>query len=72
MIHKLYFLNAGQYCFGDQVTIADLCLVPQVYNANRFKVDMTAFPLINAIVERCNELPAFIKALPENQEDAVN
>ncbi len=63
--------TAGKYCFGDQVTVADLCLVPQVYNANRFKVDMTAFPLINAIVERCNELPAFIKALPENQEDAV-
>ena len=63
--------TAGKYCFGDQVTIADLCLVPQVYNANRFKVDMTTFPLINAIVERCNQLPAFIKALPENQEDAV-
>jgi len=63
--------TAGKYCFGDQVTIADLCLVPQVYNANRFKVEMSAFPLINAIVERCNELPAFINALPENQEDAV-
>ena len=52
--------TAGRYCFGDQVTIADLCLVPQVYNANRFKVDMSAFPLINAIVERCNQLSAFI------------
>jgi maleylacetoacetate isomerase/maleylpyruvate isomerase len=62
---------SGKYCFGDQVTIADLCLIPQVYNANRFKVDMSAFPLINGIVERCNQLPAFIKAMPENQEDAV-
>ena len=62
---------SGQYCYGDHITIADLCLVPQVYNANRFKVDMSAFPLINGIVERCNQLPAFIKALPENQEDAA-
>jgi len=62
---------SGKYCYGDHVTMADLCLVPQVYNANRFKVDMSAFPLINAIVERCNQLPAFIKAIPENQEDAV-
>jgi len=63
--------TSGDYCFGNQITVADLCLVPQVYNANRFKLDMTRFPLINAIVERCNQLPAFIKALPENQEDAV-
>ncbi|MBA6396824.1 maleylacetoacetate isomerase [Colwellia sp. BRX10-4] len=62
---------SGKYCYGDYVTIADLCLVPQVYNANRFKVDMSAFPLINAIFERCNQLPAFIKALPENQDDAI-
>ena len=63
--------QSGKYCYGDHITMADLCLVPQVYNANRFNVDMTAFPLINAIVERCNQLPAFIKAMPENQEDAV-
>jgi len=62
---------SGEICYGDQITIADLCLVPQVYNANRFKVDMSAFPLINSIVERCNKIPAFIKAMPENQEDAV-
>ncbi|MFT6900888.1 MAG: maleylpyruvate isomerase [Colwellia sp.] len=62
---------SGKYCYGDHVTVADLCLVPQVYNANRFKVDMSAFPLINAIVERCNQLPAFIKAMPDNQEDAI-
>jgi maleylacetoacetate isomerase/maleylpyruvate isomerase len=61
---------SGKFCYGDQITIADLCLVPQVYNANRFKVDMSAFPLINSIVERCNKIPAFIKAMPENQADA--
>jgi len=62
--------TSGDYCFGDKVTMADICLVPQVYNANRFSLDMTPFPLISAIVERCNKLPAFIKALPENQDDA--
>ncbi len=61
---------SGTYCFGEQVTVADLCLVPQVYNAKRFNVDMAPYPLISAIVERCNLLPAFIKALPENQADA--
>lgn len=63
-------LTAGRYCFADSVSVADICLVAQVYNANRFKVDMTAYPLINRIVENCNKLPAFIKALPENQSDA--
>ena len=45
-------------------------LVPQVYNAERYGVDMSAFPAINGIVKRCRELPAFIKAAPENQPDA--
>jgi maleylpyruvate isomerase len=69
-IEKKLEKTAGQYCFGDMVTMADLCLIPQVYNANRFKVDMSKFPLINAIVKRCDLLPAFINALPENQPDA--
>jgi maleylacetoacetate isomerase/maleylpyruvate isomerase len=62
--------SAGQYCFGNKVTVADICLVAQVYNANRFNVDMVGYPTINQIVENCNELPAFINALPENQHDA--
>lgn len=62
--------TAGKYCFGDQVTVADLTLVPQVYNAVRFKLDMTPYPLITQIVSNCEQLPAFIKALPENQHDA--
>lgn len=45
-------------------------LVPQVYNAERYGVDMSAYPVINEIVKRCRELPAFIKAAPENQPDA--
>lgn len=62
---------SGQYCFGDQITLVDLCLVPQIYNANRFGVELVDFPLITNIVERCNSLPAFIQAQPEQQPDAV-
>jgi len=62
--------TSGNYCYKDQITIADLCLVPQVYNANRFGVDMSQYPIISAIVERCNQQVAFIDALPENQNDA--
>ena len=62
--------SAGNFCFGDKVTVADICLVAQVYNAHRFNVAMEAFPLINKVVENCNKLPAFIDALPENQDDA--
>lgn len=70
-IEKKLTTSSGDYCFGDQITVADLTLVPQVYNANRINLDMTPFPLISAIVERCNKLPAFIDALPENQSDAL-
>jgi len=62
--------HAGKYCFGDEITLADLCLIPQVYNALRFNVDMAKYPLIMAIYEQCNTHPAFIKAQPENQADA--
>jgi len=63
--------TSGDYCYKNEVTMADLCLIPQVYNAKRVGVDLTAFPIISAIVERCNKLPAFIKAMPENQVDAL-
>jgi len=60
-------LAASPYCFGDQVTLADLYLVPQVYNALRFDVDMSEYPKIASIYKSCNELNAFIKAAPEQQ-----
>ena len=63
-------VNAGRYCFGDNITMADICLVPQVYNAKRFNLDMTEFPNICRITDNCNQHPAFIAALPENQADA--
>ncbi len=69
-IEKQLETSAGNFCFGNDVTLADICLVPQVYNANRFNVDMSAFSHINRVVNNCNKLPAFIAALPENQADA--
>lgn len=62
---------SGQYCFGDQVSLADICLIPQLYNAKRFGIDLTPYPLINKVDDNCQQLDAFVKALPENQPDAV-
>lgn len=61
---------AGDYCVANTVSLADVCLIPQVYNAQRFGVDMDAFPIIANIHEKCNALSAFYDALPENQPDA--
>lgn len=62
--------SAGRYCVGDELTFADCCLVPQVYNARRFKVDMTHFPHITRIDAALSELPAFKQAHPSVQPDA--
>jgi maleylacetoacetate isomerase len=63
-------LSPTPYACGAQVTLADLCLVPQVYNARRLKVRLDAFPNIVAVDAACLKLPAFDKARPENQPDA--
>ena len=60
---------AGRFCFGDTPTLADVCLVPQVANAGRVKLDMSAWPRIRAINEACLALPAFDRARPENHPD---
>ncbi len=60
----------GRFCHGDQAGLADCFLVPQVYNAERFDVDISAFPTIDRINTACLALPAFEKATPENQPDA--
>ena len=62
---------AGTYCFGDTVTLADLCLVPQVYNARRYSCDLMPFPTIVRIDAACLKLPAFAEARPERQPDAA-
>ena len=61
--------KAGSFCFSDKLSLADLFLIPQIYNANRFEVDMKAFPLLQKINKNCLELEAFQKARPENQPD---
>ncbi|QYK00246.1 maleylacetoacetate isomerase [Shewanella psychrotolerans] len=69
-LEKQLVEHSGTYCFGDNVTLADLCLIPQIYNANRFKVDLTVYPNICRIWDNCHQLDAFVKAAPENQDDA--
>lgn len=61
--------HSGLFSVGDKPSFADLCLIPQVYNANRFKVDLSAYPLIQKINEYCVSLPYFAKAAPEAQID---
>ncbi len=62
---------ASAFAFGDAPTIADICLVPQCANARRFKLDLGAFRRLAALDEHARAHPAFIKAAPENQKDAV-
>ncbi|KAF9999182.1 Glutathione S-transferase zeta-1 [Entomortierella chlamydospora] len=61
--------TAGVYAFGDSITMADLTIVPQVYNGVRFGVDMTAFPIISRINSTLSELPEFKAAHPSQQID---
>ncbi len=61
----------GDFCFGDTPTLADCCLVPQLAVAERFGIDMESFPTLQGIGEKCQQLPAFEKALPANQPDAA-
>jgi len=63
-------LKASPYCMGESVTMADVYLVPQVYNALRFEQDMTAYPKIMGVYKDCNEVDAFVQAAPEKQSDA--
>ena len=62
--------EASAFCHGDTPTVADICLVPQVANANRFQVDLSPYPRIRAIEAACQELAAFQKARPDQQPDA--
>lgn len=63
--------QTGRFCHGDTVTMADCTLVPQVANAERFKVDLEAFPTILRINAECQRLDAFQRAAPSNQPDAA-
>lgn len=60
----------GTFSHGNSPTMADMCLVPQVFNATRFKVDMKRYPAIQRIYDACVKLPAFDAAQPSKQPDA--
>ncbi|SAL13714.1 maleylacetoacetate isomerase [Caballeronia humi] len=62
--------RVGALCFGDTPTVADLCLVPQVFNARRFKIDMSRFPTIERIADHAGQIDAFQRAAPAQQPDA--
>ncbi len=61
---------AGAYCHGDRPTLADVCLVPQVFNAQRFALDLSRYPGLMRRFERCMELDAFATAQPSAQPEA--
>ncbi|MDR5906724.1 maleylacetoacetate isomerase [Franzmannia qiaohouensis] len=62
--------GSGDFCHGDRPTLADACLVPQVFNAERFDCDLGDYPRIRQIVAHCRALPAFEQAAPAAQPDA--
>jgi len=66
--HAISF-TAGTYCFGNTITYADMCIVPQLMNARRYKIDMTQFPNIVRVEAALSQHPAFIAAHPDAQPD---
>lgn len=68
-LHEM--LGAGPFAFGDQPTLADTCLIPQLYNARRWGMDLNAWPKLVAIEKSCLNLPAFLSTAPDVQPDAI-
>ena len=62
--------GGAAFSHGDTPTMADICLIPQMFNARRIKMDLSAYPNLLRIEEACNALPAFERAHPKNQPDA--
>jgi maleylpyruvate isomerase len=69
-LERLVERHGGAFAFGDSPTLADCCLVPQLYSAERFAVDLSPFPRLTAAGERARALPAFAAAHPDRQPDA--
>jgi maleylacetoacetate isomerase/maleylpyruvate isomerase len=62
--------ETGRFCHGDQPTLADICLVPQILNAKRFHFDLAPYPTVMRIFEEAQTLDAFVRAMPDRQPDA--
>jgi len=62
-------IEGGRFCFGDSPSLADICLIPQVFNARRYKIDISHLRKIEAVDRHCKELPAFLAAHPKRQPD---
>jgi len=62
--------GTGKFCHGDSPSMADCCLVPQIFNAKRYHSDLTPFPTVMRIFDACMELQAFDRAQPSKQPDA--
>ncbi len=69
-VNQMLSQQLGSYCHGNQPTHADICLIPQIYNARRFEVDLSPFQHIQRIEEQCLKLEPFKVARPESQGDA--
>ena len=70
--HLAHDAATGLCCHGDTPTLADCCVVPQVFNARRFELDLAPYPTLVRIAEHCEALPAFIAAHPAQQPDAAS
>jgi len=63
--------DTGAFCHGDRPGLADICLLPQLYNAHRFGLDLAPYPTLRRIESACQAVDAFDRARPENQPDAA-
>jgi len=70
VVENLVTQFGGRFCIGDEPSIADACLVPQWYAAQRFGIDISTFPALKKVTDNCSQLSAFQKAHPDNQTDA--
>ena len=69
-VERLIARNPGPFAFGAAPTLADILIVPQLFNARRFGVDLARYPRILAVEAACADLPAFQAAHPDRQPDA--
>jgi maleylacetoacetate isomerase len=70
-LERMLSMQSGTFCHGASPTLADCCLIPQVYSAKRFNHNMDAYPTVMRIYDACEKLPAFQAAHPSKQVDAV-